>query len=830
MPRNTRNPGPQGELCTPDHVSSHTTHAKLARRQRLGGVVVSTLMAMLLSACGNSSQDQVIADSDRNGGTVSAKDTDLNPIASAQPSAVTEQSAAPADTSGASAADDDEDDGADPVAKALSNITGLPTSKPKNNTATAATATGTAAGSTTTPGTSPAAGTRPAEPAKPATPASGTSPNTGTAPVAGAKPAEPAKPATPTSGTSPNTGTAPVAGAKPAEPAKPATPASGTSPNTGTAPVAGAKPAEPAKPATPAGGTSPNTGTAPVAGAKPAEPAKPATPAGGTSPNTGTAPVAGTKPATAAVGTSPTTSTKPATTATTPATGTVTAAKPASATPPTAATAPSSQTQPTTAAPSGSNGEHRFVVMFKQHVTNPHTRSNEISTKHGGKLRHAYGNAVRGFAITVSDTGVDAFLKSMDMNPDVAIVEEDIVIRASQTSGSTQTNATWGLDRVDQRDLPLNGGYGYASNGSSVRAYVVDTGILSSHVDFNGRVGAGFSAINDGYGTGDCNGHGTHVAGTIGGATWGVAKAVNLVPVRVLDCTGSGSLSGVIAGLDWIATHGIKPAVVNMSLGGAVSSALDTAVSNVINAGFTVVVAAGNENADACYSSPARTPAAITVGASTNADARATFSNWGTCVDVFAPGAAIASTWHTSTVATATLNGTSMASPHVAGHAALALAANPSATPAQIAETVRTGATPNKVTTAGTGSPNLLLFTGAISTVTPPPPTTTTRTVLIAGLVGKGTLSRKGWSAAISVTVKDASGAVVPGAVVKGDFTLGGVGLSCTTNTSGVCALKSGNLSTSTASTSFAVKAVTGTNLSYDASRNTVSSIVIAKP
>ena len=304
-------------------------------------------------------------------------------------------------------------------------------------------------------------------------------------------------------------------------------------------------------------------------------------------------------------------------------------------------------------------------------------------------------------------------IEALRRNPRVASVEADAVVRLE----ATQEGATWGLDRIDQRSLPLSSTYSYTAGPNAVTAYVVDTGILATHSEFAGRVVAGYSSIADGQGTNDCNGHGTHVAGTIGGTLFGVAKTVNLVPVRVLDCNGSGSWSGVIAGLDWIAAHHVAgtPAVANMSLGGGASSSVDAAVQAVIADGVTVVVAAGNSNTDACTSSPARVAAAITVAATDSTDTRASFSNFGSCVDVFAPGVAITAAW--SNGGTNTISGTSMASPHVAGAAALALSISPVSTPADVTSKLLGTATSSIVKNAGTGTPNRLLFTGTTTTV-----------------------------------------------------------------------------------------------------------------
>jgi serine protease len=275
---------------------------------------------------------------------------------------------------------------------------------------------------------------------------------------------------------------------------------------------------------------------------------------------------------------------------------------------------------------------------------------------------------------------------------------------------ASQPNATWGLDRIDQRNLPLNSTYTYDTSAVNVDVYIIDTGIRGTHVEFGGRVTGGYTAIADGNGTNDCNGHGTHVAATVGGAIYGVAKSVALHPVRVLGCNGSGSTAGVIAGVDWVANNHAAPAVANMSLGGGASTALDDAVRAAITKGVTFAIAAGNSNANACNSSPARVAEALTVGSTTNTDARSSFSNFGVCLDLFAPGSSITSAWNTSDTATNTISGTSMATPHVAGVAALYLAVNPSASPGAVHAAVVNNATANKVTGAGSGSPNRLLY------------------------------------------------------------------------------------------------------------------------
>jgi subtilisin family serine protease len=325
-----------------------------------------------------------------------------------------------------------------------------------------------------------------------------------------------------------------------------------------------------------------------------------------------------------------------------------------------------------------------------------------LVSAYGGKVNRLYKEALNGYAAEMTED--EALALSED--PRVRFVEEDQTVSIN----ATQSSATWGLDRIDQRSRPLNGTYVYNYTGSGVRAYIIDTGILTSHSQFGGRAAVSYDAIGDGRNGQDCNGHGTHVAGTVGGSTYGVAKSVSLRAVRVLNCSGSGTNSGVIAGVDWVRANHVKPAVANMSLGGGASSALDTAVNNAINAGVTFVVAAGNSNANACNYSPARVAAAITVGSTTSSDARSSFSNYGSCLDIFAPGSSITSAWHTSTTATNTISGTSMASPHVAGVAALYLQANSGASNATVRNAIVNGSTTNVVTSAGTGSPNRLLY------------------------------------------------------------------------------------------------------------------------
>jgi len=464
-------------------------------------------------------------------------------------------------------------------------------------------------------------------------------------------------------------------------------------------------------------------------------------------------------------------------------------------------------------APVGSVLPQRYIVTLKEGLPAPVEEvAARLTQLAGGELIHVYRHSIKGFALQLPDVAVAA----LRLNPLVAAIEPDRVVGTRATQGSP----VYGLDRIDQRRLPLDGAYNYDSTGAGIKAYIIDTGIRRTHSEFAGRVGAGFTAVNDGNGTNDCDGHGTHVAGTVGGSTYGVAKGVELVPVRVLDCSGSGATSGVIAGVDWVAQNAPVRSVANMSLGGGASAALDNAVNAVAARGVVMAVAAGNDNGDACSYSPARAVNAVTVGATTNTDARASYSNFGSCVDLFAPGSNIVSAGIASDTATATLSGTSMASPHVAGVAALMLARDANLSGGELVTRMKAASTVGAVGSAGTGSANRLLYQVAVNLAPASLKSLTTTT----------SRSLLNWTANVVVTaVNPITNAAVAGTLVTAQFGTAAP-VTCVTNASGACTV-TGTFSRTATSTTFRVSDISGNAFRYDAANNQRQpSTTIARP
>jgi subtilisin family serine protease len=378
------------------------------------------------------------------------------------------------------------------------------------------------------------------------------------------------------------------------------------------------------------------------------------------------------------------------------------------------------------AVPAGAAQADQHVIVELRPSTNLAGATAEV-VGDGGTIGRRYTKVFRGYAAAVSA----AQLKSLQADPDVLTVVPDTTLHLTDT----ETGASWGLDRTDQRALPLDTRYTYNGTGAGVSVFVVDSGVRATHVEFGGRVAGGTDLVDGDADPADCNGHGTHVSGTIGGATYGIAKGVTIIPVRTFDCAGSASASTIVAGFEWVIAHRSGPAVVNFSAGGPANALIDAAAQAVIDAGITLVVAAGNDSDDSCFYSPARVPGALTVGASDSSDTAPVFSDYGDCIDLFAPGVYITSDWNTSDNAINMISGTSMSTPHVVGVAARYLQTHPAAAPAEVADYINGRATPGIVTDALSINNRLLYMDGGLDTGPPPPPPSPVTPTITGGQV-----------------------------------------------------------------------------------------------
>jgi subtilisin family serine protease len=444
-----------------------------------------------------------------------------------------------------------------------------------------------------------------------------------------------------------------------------------------------------------------------------------------------------------------------------------------------------------------------IVTLLDQQVSDVPQAIKELINVRSKQVLGTFNSALKGFVVQIPASVAE----QLRLHPDVLSVEQDREVQVA--SLQTQDNAPYWLDRIDQFALPLNNQYQFESTetGVGVRAYIVDTGIRATHQEFGGRVVAGFSVVNDGRGTDDCNGHGTHVSALTGGATRGVARGVTLVPVRVFDCTGSASWSTVIQGLEWVRNNAVRPAVVSMSLTGPTSDALDASIRSLVGAGLTVVVAAGNNGVNACNFSPSRVSEAIAVGASNRLDSRASYSNFGACLDLFAPGDQIESADHVSDTAVRSRSGTSQAVPLVAGVAATVLQRAPTASAAAVSNFLRSIASLDRLSDVGANSPNLLLFSRGQGTPVEPQP----RQVAV-GSISATTIDLEGggWALQTRLTALDlADESAVEGANISVSFSLGDTS-SCETDATGGCTVVSGNMDAFTTSTVVHVSSVSG--------------------
>ena len=454
-----------------------------------------------------------------------------------------------------------------------------------------------------------------------------------------------------------------------------------------------------------------------------------------------------------------------------------------------------------------------------------HGQSRRLLADGAARPRRHYARAIQGFSFSVAPAQAEALLQRLRADPAVLSVEPDGLVRSAQVVKARSVDtAHWGVDRVDQRKLPLDRSYAPVGSGRGVSVYVIDSGI-SPHRQFDTRLAAGVDFVGDGHGSADCRGHGTHVAGSIAGFVAGVAPGATLVPVRVLDCDGISSIQRLLLGIEWVIEHAARPAVINMSLGAYASEVIDEAVLTALQAGLHVAVSAGNDNVSACLRSPARVPGALTVGASNGLDQRSSFSNFGSCVDLFAPGEQIMSADWRGTEGERLLSGTSMAAPHAAGAMALQLESRPGLSPAQLVQQLLSQSTSGRIASVA-GSPNRLLFTGAA----PQLPFPVVQDIHVGLVNGETAVARTQWTARVSVRVVNRSGQNIAGIKVTGLFGNARTPLSCTTAASGLCTLVSSAQPAGTAALTLAVRTLEGSAAIYRSERNVASTITLKRP
>lgn len=462
-----------------------------------------------------------------------------------------------------------------------------------------------------------------------------------------------------------------------------------------------------------------------------------------------------------------------------------------------------------------------YIVVFHSHANDVAQHAQALANGAGTRPGHVYTHAIKGFSVSLPTQGAAGFLDAMRRHPLVNYIEQDQPVTQAQVT--TEPTTAWNLDRIDQRS-GRDGYYNYASTGRGVRLYIIDSGLRDTHTEFSGRTLPGYTLVNDGYGTGDCKGHGTQVAGAAAGKLRGVAKDAWIIPVRVFPCTESIYWSTIVAALDWISANVVRPAAINMSLTGLPSPSTEDAVATLHAQGVLVVAAAGNDARDACNTSPVRQPIVMAVGAmrlgAGDLDEKSSYSNFGKCLDLFAPGDAIYVASPTSDTGLTNNWGTSFASPHVVGHVARLLEENPNATPGEIHTLLRARATPGTVNAAGPDSPLLMQYTGPDAAPVEP-------AIRVSNLRTSTKLTGKSWTATVQVSVRDFYAQPVAGATVTGRFSTATANQSCTTDGTGNCAVST-TIASTVPATTYTVSGVSGGG-TYSAAHNFSNSVTVSK-